>query len=460
MFGFCDDLGLKGSLELMLEQKTRQKMFEYCPNVPLHLFKDSYCQPYGKNGRSSEANLNVPRPPTEKSSKPGGFNTINFCYIDVNQPNSPMALVRWNLDPNFVEAKLLILFDNDVDKMNTFIAAESRALQKLRNLFYDIFIDKKRLDEPRDFQPLFQLFVFGLYQHFRESISSLPQRTVAPANNCRLTVELNSKDFNETNETWCDSGSPDVFILNGELDAAIDLTSPVIVPGLDVVDMGVPGNVEVVIELKSPYGALYHSAMRAALDQMTCEVEGLAQTTSSPSCPAPSVVKGALTDLISISLHARVIKHDKIFHCASHRIVNVEDYIKHLLFISYCPIAVEDLESSITGSPVYIEIADEEEDQNDCDKKPSGNQSGSDGEHNGGDDGDRQPDMTKKGRCNLRSSRQGGRQHKFAKRSRFADEEEEERDLENIQYLLHYDAMIRGFNTLRESDFDQGRLIL
>jgi hypothetical protein len=391
----------------MLEQKTRQKMFQYCPNVPLHLFGDSYCQPYGENGRASEANLNVPRPQPEKSSKSGGFNAMKFSSIDMNQPNSPLALVRWNLDPNFVEAKLLILFDNDVDKMNTFIAAESRALQKLRNLFYDIIIDKKRIDEPRDFQPLFQLFVFGLCQHFRESVSSLPQRTVAPANNCRLTAEFNSKDFNETNETWCDSGSPDVFILDGELDAAIDLTSPVIVKGLGVVDMEVSGNVEVVIELKSPYGALYHSAMRAALDQMTCEVEGLAQTTSSPT---PSVVKGALTDLISISLHARVIKYDKIFHCASHRIVNVEDYIKHLIFISYCPIALEDLESSITGSPVYIEIADAEEDQNNGDRKPSGDES---------DGGDRRPDMTKKGRCNLSLSRQGGRQHKSAKRFGF-----------------------------------------
>eukprot|EP00604_Paraphysomonas_vestita_P000879 CAMPEP_0174819110 /NCGR_PEP_ID=MMETSP1107-20130205/2139_1 /TAXON_ID=36770 /ORGANISM="Paraphysomonas vestita, Strain GFlagA" /LENGTH=522 /DNA_ID=CAMNT_0016031999 /DNA_START=1071 /DNA_END=2639 /DNA_ORIENTATION=+ len=425
--------------ELMGQVNNRTDMNLFF-QAPEYIISPSYINPRGVP-RSSDAHVNVERKSPRatrgssrissvQSSNKGGMNALDLSDFDINRSESTMYLIRWKLTPELIEKKLLELFNEDSDTLETLVDAETKLLQKLRNEFGNAYHQNKRLNETAEFQPVFQLFLQGFLEAFNNRFLPPLQRTTAAANTQLLTASFPLKEPSDTGElNREESGYADIFVLRGAKDAAIEFVSN--------------GNIETVIELKSPFKSLYHTSHRAGMDQLTGEVEGLGQSLGNP----PVVIKGLITDMNTISLHLRVSHNNKIYHCLTNRIVDAKEYIKQLLFICYCSIQIDDIIDSIQSFE-YLDISNEIEDNEEGNPGKDGEDKKDDHSReqkkrnrgDGSEDGNKDSDHTnKKGR----SSRHN---RGFIK---YFDEYEEQ---EMIHNLLEHDARIRGFHVIRTSD--------
>lgn len=407
---------------------NRDDMMKFLSSGEHIIINPAYCQPQGKQ-RASDVNLNVARPETNKSSDATGFNVIDFSLFDVNLPTSSIHIIRWNFEKNWIDQKCQQLFNGNLTLLNNFISKESELLQRIRDNYSDTFYkDKMKVDERREFQPIFQTFLFGFLQDLCVLIPSC-KRTVAAANGVKLQATFPLREPEEDETTSTEFGFADLFVLRGESDACIDLTRT-------------QNNVEVLVELKSPYSSLYHTANRAVIDQITAEVEGLSQTLKSIK-----VVKGVLTDLNSISLHIRVKYNQKIFHCVSHRIVEVEEYIKQLILICCCTITVQDLKDSIAKKSV-IDIS-ESKYKDDVDDEEGGDGRGKKKRCRKGynDDDDKEIKPSPYPQRNRKPLN-----HQTMKRSKMMSFYDYDEEVESLQMLLDHDAKIRGIKVIREGD--------
>jgi hypothetical protein len=299
----------------------------------------SYTQPIGRS-RSSNAHVGESRRTgtSAKSSIPKGFNVFNFSNTFLNEKSSNLFLLRWDIPDSLLDHKLTALFDGNREALDNFVVAEVKVVQKLRDLYAFAYnLHSKKANELTEFQPVFQLYVKGLLKGVQVGRTGI-KRTVIAANETELEAKfiLKAVDNHGDRMVTTESGAGDLMVLIGD-DVAIDLTAE-------------NSNVDTIVELKRPFGPMHHTANRKGLDQITCEVEGLAQTSQSN----PGVVKGVMTDLFALSIHIRIHRQhddkDKVYHCVSHRVVEAAAFVKRLLLIFCCAITDEDMdEECISG---------------------------------------------------------------------------------------------------------------
>jgi hypothetical protein len=354
-------------------------------------------------------------PVSEQSSRRGGFNSIDLSTMFLNQAESKVHMLRWNITNEFLDAKLSSIF-TDEEALVNFIQEEVDALQRLRNEYFHCYLENPRKrSEVREVQSVVQIFLQGLLGKLR--LIGI-ERTAAAANNAILDASFESNVIKDDERLACEiSGAADMFILRGDIAAPIDLSTSTC-------------NVETVVEIKPPFGALHQTSQRECMDQLTCEVEGLGQTLSHQ----PEVVKGLITDFFVISIHARVHLHktDKVYHCISNRVVDAHQYIKHLMVICCSDITVDDMMISCINSPELIDLR-----EGVLDGEPSDtNESNKDVEET--------------------DTKISGRNMQPRKRSchSFREEEDAATQADNIQRLLDRDAHIRGLRVLRQIDVD------
>ena len=463
----------------MAMQESLVKMMRICPLFPQFDVPTNYTFPNNKP-RSSDQYVGNPRtpsttsnsikksstksskksskkqsestarpPPTEKESIPfnQGFNKFNFNLVKYNEPDSKYHLIRWEFNSHFVDDKLRELFGGNQNVYDTFIEETLPILQKLRNVYYRSYQESNGpVNEKKEFQTVFQTFLIGIFQNLKDIRDDI-KFTSVNANGTKLdaVVELDPQDPSVVLE---DSGYADLFILNGDIESAID------------------HNINTVVELKPPFGKLMHTSNRAGLFQQIGEIEGVSQLYLPE--PAPTIIKGTLTDLNSISLHVRVIHEDKIYHCVSHRIVMVREYLKQLLMICCCPISIDDLLSSITShdtNGLDREVNDgsigdnegDERDDNGEGKYAGGNGDNEDNDEDERDDGKPngdKDDQSKNDNYKGRNQCQHGHKRPIftVNDEDYHDYYDDERE-EEIQFLAQHDARIRGIRMICTSDF-------
>jgi hypothetical protein len=352
-----------------------------------------------------------------KSSAKGAFSGINLSDVFINESESNLFLRRWVISDEFLNSKLFDLARGDIALLNAFLQHEVDVLKKIRNLYGANKTEgNKNRDERKECQPVVQLFMLGLLKH--AGLNFNIQKTVAAANNAPLDLELELNQMENGARSWLTlSGRPDLFILRGEFEASLII--------------GAPGeNVETVIEIKPPFGPLYHTSHRQGRDQLTCEVEALAQSLHSK----PTICMGLITDLFAISLHVRVKVEGKIYHCITNRVCEQMTYIKYLVLICCCTITPEDVQKFFLEAS-KIDVSVEEDTPAEPSVPPY-----SSGKRKATDAGQNQV------------------QHKKAssssKKRSWNFEDEEEVDAENVHYLLAVDARVRGVIALRECDLN------
>jgi hypothetical protein len=404
-------------------------------NAPLYDVNHSYCS---RGSRTSDAHIGRGRSrtiTTNRSSAQGGFNAVNLSNMYFDKDDSKIHTLRWTITDEFLDTKLGALAI-DQEQLGDLVLAEVSALKTIRNVYadcYDKDSKKKRRDERREVQPVVQLFLQELLVNLRSRFSI--ERTTAAANATTLQASFQLNEMNRDNDplqrrTVEESGEADIFVLRGNVDDAIDICYGI-------------GNVETVVEIKPPFGALHHTEHRAGIDQLTCELEGLAQT-----LPAePVTLKGCITDLFVISLQMRVMKEGKVYHCTSSRIVDAQQYIKHLIVICCSDITVDDMEECIRVSEGFKisdgdgEVVNDNGNVDAADDHSVTNESKGDCENYGKGSG-----------YNTRSRKRAC--HTPRKHSMFRQEEDEEIRVENLQMLMDRDAQIRGLRVLREIDIN------
>jgi hypothetical protein len=309
--------------------------------------KDGYMRP--RNAfRSSDAHFGAPSGSSDstRSGKPGSvpgdvFTALNLDTVFMNQPSSKLFLQRWEITDEFLDDQLLKLAKDNKKALDAFVQREAAKLGKIRNVFTKSKKNRESTrDERKECQPIVQLFILGLLQNARSEFGV--KKSVAAANNLPLDLVLENIEHEDGvhTEVKC-HGCADLFIFRGE-----DADSVTVEQDGD--------NVETVGEIKPPYASLYHTAHRAGLHQLICEVEALGQTLYS----TPAICKGFITDLFVISVHMRVVSNDKAYHLVSHRVVEKETYVKHLILILCCDIPLIVMQSTISDAAT-IEVAAE-----------------------------------------------------------------------------------------------------
>jgi hypothetical protein len=244
-------------------------------------------------------------------------------------------------------------------------------------------------------------------------------KTVAAANSTLLDLELELREMKDGVRICLgSSGSPDLFVLRGEIGSAINIECT-------------DDNVETVGEIKPPFSGLYHTSNRAGIDQLTYEVEALGQSLRSK----PPITKGFITDLFAISVHVRVVVGEKIYHCVSNRVVNIVAYVKRLILICCCAITVDEMQEFFRDA---LEIAVSAEKCEPVNSLAMGTMATL-GKHKAADAGENKP-------SGKRSCHQSYRKRAW--------EFEDENAAEDVHYLLTVDARIRGVTPLREIDFN------
>jgi hypothetical protein len=370
----------------------------------------------------------LPQVPTEFSSAKDGFSLFKLKDTFCNKDHSTMFVLETDFD-DFVDNHLLGFSRNcDPEQWDNFFKTQLARLEILRNVYSAAYQQlRKHVVEQRDFQPCFHLFMLGMQEKLLEFDLHC---TTASANGMMLTAsfmggveEDGTPKFQEVN------GKADLFVLEGDMDARINMTAP-------------PGNVVALLELKSPFGPLYHRSKRMEIDQVVAEMEGLVQTTAIGEL-TPLIRKGALTDLFTAQLFLQGTRDGKSFHLLSDRVWQPQKCLKYLLFLMICEVTDDEFTELLShATRVPLETVPTQDDVG-VDPYPASPVPVP-----------VQASVTvpaaltgvKRARDPAASVQAG---HHFWS---YDEEEQYENDMEELQFLLDCDARFRGIQVLREED--------
>jgi hypothetical protein len=111
-------------------------------SAPEHLVGEEYLQPRGRS-RASDAHVGSSRSQrtnTKKLSMQQGFNVLNLSDIYMNQPDSTLCTLRWDVSPEFLDANLQTLFRQaEGSNIKLWVAQQAVDLQLIRNIYTECY---------------------------------------------------------------------------------------------------------------------------------------------------------------------------------------------------------------------------------------------------------------------------------------------------------------------------------
>jgi len=232
----------------------------------------------------------------------------------------------WKIEPTLVDAKNLEeFFCGDNQHYEDFVDDQTIKLEKFRTFFFFYLHDdngvrkpKMEMSEPSTFQPLFQLFFSGFLECL-QSFRNDPRKV-------RQTVSVNSLELTKHVGQFPLTGSTDVMIFSHIDDSIVDACMS-----------------DSHIELKSPFGALYHSQSAQAIDQLIAETDCVSAMKATVGASGPTI--GALTDLFSLNLIFQANSNSRDFYLTP-PVVESRAYISQLIVLCLSIAAVEGLAAS------------------------------------------------------------------------------------------------------------------
>ena len=305
-----------------------------CDNVPSFIAKIEECKfPSHRNFSLDYKNTSMDNSVAGSYSDESSFpltSKAGYLYCSRFRTSRYPQLYRrklWKIEPNLLDAMNLDEFFGGDDQLyGDFVDDQTRKLEKFRTFFYYYLYDvnglrikKETISEPGDFQPLFQLF-FGGFLECLQSFHSDSRKV-------RRTVSVNTQ---ELIKYVGDSQIP----LTGSLDVMIFSHSDETT--VDDVCMS-----DSHIELKSPFGALYHSQLAdQAIDQLIAETDCVSAMKATAGASGPTI--GALTDLFSLNLIYQANSNGRDFYLTS-PVVESRAYVQLLIVLCLRSAAVERL---------------------------------------------------------------------------------------------------------------------
>ena len=249
----------------------------------------------------------------------------------------------WHIEPAFLDATIMgAFFGGNIQHYKEFVDYQARILENFRTYFFYCIHDenghripRKTIREIREFQPLFQLFLGGFLECLQsfQSGSTIMRRTVS-VNNLKIMKTLGDDHIPLV-------GTLDVMIFSHSDERIVDVCMS-----------------DSHIELKSPFGALYHSQSAKEIDQLIAETDCVsAMKADSSVSPSSGPTIGALTDLFSLNLiyHDESSSNSRAFYLTS-PVVEPRSYIQQLLVLCMQSADVAKLTvSSMVSSIPFLE---------------------------------------------------------------------------------------------------------
>ncbi len=193
-----------------------------------------------------------------------------------------------------------MLFSNVEEQYQIFINEMKGSLDKLRRMFQYINQRRVNINESSFFQPIITMFL----ERFRDGLGNHWSHANGSNRPYKLNVHVKEEDEVEPREIEL-TGKPDIYFYDGEV--------------LEI------KNEKFQVELKGPFGVLFHSLGDKAKNQLICELMGQRDMLgdSTEEC------FGVLTDLFRIALGFNFHHNPKQFYlCQS--VIDMDDYLNYL----------------------------------------------------------------------------------------------------------------------------------
>ena len=242
-------------------------------------------------------------------------------------------LSSWTFEEDLLQAIIVNdLFDGDKNRFDMFVADQILSLELFRKYFFNYGpLRSRKIDEVTVFQPIFQIFLKG----FLDDLRPANDLENFMANNDVIEKEIRNK-FGRVVRL---SGRTDVIIMQNPSDAQEKQ----------------PRRSICHIELKAPYGSLYHSNSQSSIDQLMAETDCISamRNANTAGVENRSTTLGALTDIFSIYLmyHDRRSSNREFFVTADSSLDPLR-YIKSLLTLC---LSVDALAAITTTAAVVVE---------------------------------------------------------------------------------------------------------
>ena len=196
------------------------------------------------------------------------------------------------------------LFNGSVDGLNDSLADLTPVLNKLRNLF--IFLRKKSFGytEPGFFQPVYTLFL--------ERVASRIHRSTCNKTGSAFPLSVVNAAVVQ------DSGDIETVTITGKTDI---VKIPAI--GDDTYDV-----IEFLMELKLPFGALYHATSDGAKGQLVSQLLGLWEMSSKNR----TATLGGLSDIFALVICFAYSDRKRDFKMTK-SVTSAQEYLLHLMLL-------------------------------------------------------------------------------------------------------------------------------
>lgn len=241
-------------------------------------------------------------------------------------------LSSWTFEENSLQAIIVNdLFDGDKNRFEMFVADQILSLELFRKYFFNYGpLRSRKIDEVTVFQPIFQIFL----KSFLDALRPANDLENFMANNDVIEKEI----LNKFSRVVRLSGRTDVIIMQNPSGAQEKK----------------PRHSICHIELKAPYGSLYHSNSQSSIDQLMAETDCISamRNANTAGVENRSTTLGALTDIFSIYLmyHDRRSSNREFFVTADSSLDPLR-YIKSLLTLC---LSVDALAAITTTAAVVV----------------------------------------------------------------------------------------------------------
>lgn len=233
------------------------------------------------------------------------------------------------------------LFNGSISELDECLAYLTSVLNKLRSHF--IYLREKDFGytEPGYFQPLYTLFLERVASRIGRSTSNKPGSAFPLSMDAE--VELHN-------------GNVEIVTITGKTDI-------VKVPSLDDVEFD---SVEFLLELKPPFGSLYHATSDGPKGQLVSQLLGLWEMSSKNRV----VAMGGLSDIFALMICFAYSGSKRAFNMTK-SVVDAEDYLLHLMLLFCSDQDVRVLvETEGDAAPVIQEDPNDETPPKSSDQEP------------------------------------------------------------------------------------------
>lgn len=294
-------------LDKMEYDNDLDKLLDLIEKAALPEPKASIIEQYreGRRIRDSEAYALTVEHLSTVASK-GQYDMSNFDISSLHGAHKvSVTVVRLNNDRlrTFLADRL---FNGSIDALDQSLAQLTPVLSKLRSHF--IYLREKAFGytEASYFQPLYTLFL--------ERVASCIGRSTCNTLGSEFPLSMEA-------DVVLDNGNIDTVIISGKTDI-------VKVPTFDIEDYD---DIEFLMELKPPFGALYHATSDGPKGQLVSQLLGLWLSSSANR----RVVLGGLSDIFALVICFASADSMREF-CRTKSVVSEPEYLLHLMLL-FCP---------------------------------------------------------------------------------------------------------------------------